>query len=394
MFEMLRMIPQSLRTYREGIQIAEQSLYAGHPLLVAMYSAELKVLQLTDGDEQDIEELQKKLNATASGANAMVDNILESMHLKEYSAFVLPPAPPSDDDRKSKLPIAAIRNTLIAIVLLGAIGAASYVGLKHEAKKNEEKAQLQISKTFVGQSFESADGQLKLDFSAPGRVDAVIGGVRRDLPIEILPPDAQLSDDSHTDLRRSFKQLPNAMLADDGDLLYAKDSPDSKVVARVSAVAAAAQKYYDEHKEYPTTVQQLVDIDPKIKGNTVTGQEDEPVLFPGGKDRDWTGASEPTLGGTLRAGYMLSGEQPLAPGAVHCYTFLSGDKYQKEGVRCTAFFIRASNTEGKLLPHGSAKVFVGAMLMGGVPKIAGIYKATEPDAQTNPLQLVKVIPRK
>ena len=394
MSEMLRMIPQSLMTYREGIRIGEQSLYAGHPLLIAMYSAELKILQLTDGDEQEIEVLQKKINASAPGANSMADNILESMRLKEYGSFVLPPAPKSDADRKFKLPIAAIRNTLIAVVLLGAIGAAAYVGMKHEAQKKQEKTELQLAKTFVGQSFESADGQLKLLFSVPGRVNSVIDGVHRDLPIEILPADAQLSDDSHTDLRRSFKRLPKAMLADDGDLLYAQDSPDSKVVARVSAIASAAQKYYDEHKEYPTTADQLAEVDPKIKENSVTGQEDEPVFIAGGKERDWAGGSEPALGGTLRAGYLLSGEQPLAPGAVHCYTFLSGDKYQKEGVKCTAFFIRASNTEGKLLPHSSGKFFVGAMLMGAQPKIAGLYKAREPDAQTNPLQLVKLIPEK
>lgn len=78
------------------------------------------------------------------------------------------------------------------------------------------------------------------------------------------------------------------------------------------------------------------------------------------------------------------------PGSVHCYTFLTGDKYQ-EGVKCQGFFIRASDGNGKLLSQGASKTFVAVMLAGRESEVAGVYHPKLPGPLSSPLQLVRII---
>lgn len=392
MLEMQGRLDDAIVAYEEGVALAEQSLYAGHPLLNVFYEALLNVLRESKADPAQVDQLLRKLNTVTAG-NVVAGNLLESMNLKDYKSLSYKaPAEPADAAPKQpiKLPIAAIRNFTIGIIALALVGGGIYYGVTHmEKKKEEQKQQAEVSQ-YDGKVFESADGQDKLTFLFGGKVDSVIDGVKRELPVTVLPPGSEFSSGGMLADSRSFRETAAGMLADDGRLLYGDSSPDVKVIARMKAVAEAAQKYFAEHKEYPQNAKELTDIDPKLLDNPVSNAPDEIVVINAGKERDWTPEEAPPIVATLQKGALLPDEPEPAPGAVRCYYYLTGDKWV-EGVKCLGFFIRVADVNGKFLPgHQLAKAFVAALINGKEPHIAGLYNPVAPPADDQ-IKAVKII---
>jgi tetratricopeptide (TPR) repeat protein len=390
--EMGRTNQLSANMYDDAMNMAEQSLYTGHPLLIAIYVAYKEMLQRTAGAPELIEALTKKSERVAGADQGVGADILDSMRLRDYVALVAPEPPPEPEPvpEPIKLPIALIRNVCIGIVLLGAIGAAVVFGTQHHEKHAEQQKQQSMAKTYEGQIFESADGEQKLVFLAGGNVDSVLDGIKRKLPMKVLPPGSEFSSGGNIEHSRSFKHVNDSLMADDGRILYSENASEGKIVARVKTIAKAAQTYFDEHKEYPKQAAELSNIDPKILDNPFTQANDEISVIEAGKERDWTPDQEPDIVPTLESGKLIAGERTLAPGAVHCYLFYTGDKYV-EGVKCLGFFIRACDANGKFLAGEPGKAFVAQMIAGREPHIAGIFTA-KPAKDADPtVSLLKII---
>ncbi len=287
---------------------------------------------------------------------------------------------------------------VIVACLLGA-GAGAFVwnqnNIRLQQVQKEEAAQKTLVNSFSGQIFESADGQDKLNFLADGKVDVTWDGVKQTAQLTVLQPNSEFSaTGSNIGHALWFKQIPDAMLCDDNRHLYDKKSTLHVLLDRAQLTAAAAKEYFEKHKEYPQTGKEIEEINPAVKDNPITHQQDEISVVSAGKERDWNAQSTPAGAKSLKDGQLLQNEPPLAPGAVHCYYFEAGDKYL-EGVKRMGFFIRLCGPDGKFLPtKGNRSVYVGEMVGTNVPEIAGLYVAREATAEDRKIDTVKVIPAK
>ena len=403
MLELGGMTEQALSGYAAAMAIAEQSLYEGHPVRAVIYVSYLELLQKTgSGNVQLLSSLNRKVQS-AGGDIQLGAIMLDAMHLREFIGMVraetTPAEQPSLLDQEistgeappAKVPVKLIAIVAGIILLAGIGGAALFISSKQASEKKVEKAKVSwLNKSFDGQTFESASGQDKLIFLSGGKVETVLDGVKRDLPATVLPPDSELISAAGRSVRL-FKRVPDGMLADNARMLYAEGAPQRAIIQRVKNIALAAEKYYQEHKEYPKTAKDITDIDASVAENPVSKTQEDPLFFDAGKERDWDQRKTPVIADDLEAGHPMTGESQKAPGSVHCYTFYTGDKYV-EGIKCVAFFMRPVGLDGRWLPGAAAgSAYCVTMVAGCQPNVAGISTPRDPvegDAQVTGIKVI------
>lgn len=401
MFEMSGNFQESAAAYDGAVQLAERSLYAGHPMLNMIYSHYAEMLRRSRGDANIAKGLDKKVSE--SGTSGFKDNVLESqLNLKSYDTLVMEPipepvepTPPEEEGPPPKPMISkeAWRNSAIFIVAISVLSAAGYVVWRVQQIKTVVTQQQKIASKFDGKIYTSADGLDRVEFLKGGTADVIIHGVHRKLPITGLPSNTMLSA-SLTGAERNYRQTADTLEADDGIKLYEQGDPEIPILERMKHVVEAAQKFYDEHKEYPTTLKELTDIDPKLTDNTVTGNPEEMPVINAGKERDWD-ADDPTdapeIEKKLHSQDLLDGEPAFTPGAIHCYVYFNGTRFEG-GEKAKGFFLRAGDRDGKPLPgHRPGSAFVASMLGGRPPILFGITTPREPQASDPTLRVINVI---
>jgi tetratricopeptide (TPR) repeat protein len=387
--------------YSEALEVAQQSLYPDHPLTNSIASSYLDMVKRSSGAQELIARLSAKVNNAGKG---IADSVFDSQHIREIEVLLPRPKPKQvaasgEEGKKISITIPpgvikAVGIACIVCLVLAGVGAGVQFFTKQAKEKSEQAAKKAKLDAFTGKFYESIDGQDQLSFLPEGKVDSVVNGVKRALPFVVLAPGSAFSSGGMLGRSRSFQQVEDGMRADDGAMLYLKGSKGDGMVDRVRAIAAAAQKYFETHKEYPESAKDLFDLDQRVSVNAVTLSQDLIPVMDAGKERDWTPDTTPDVVQTLLYGTLLRGEPPLAPGAVHCYYFATGDKYL-EGVKRLAFFIRACDPQGKFLSgENLEKSFVGILINGRPPNIAGLSQPSDPTSSDAPVELIKIIPSK
>ncbi|HEY9778189.1 MAG TPA: tetratricopeptide repeat protein [Planktothrix sp.] len=406
MFEMLGDLTSAYGAYDGAVVLGESSLYKGHPLLHTIYSQYAEMVRRSRGAPELYKMLDEKSAEAVAGGGSLGDNVLDTMNVREYMEMhmeevALPepepePEPEPPPPRPPLLTPKQLVGVLVVIVIIGAIVTAMHFAQQAmEDKKKVEAVKATIA-LFAGKSYESIDGLDKLTFQQDGSVDSVVDGVKRKLKFFGLPPGSSFSSGPIANAR-GFMETPDGMQADDGKMLYGQSAPERAMIDRLRAVASAAEKYYEEHKQYPMTMKELAAADPDVAKNPVTNSNDDVVFVDAGKDRDWNpddAREVPPPVEALIDSQLLPHEASLSPGAVHCYTYSNGDAYTG-GEKCKGLFIRGCDANGKFLPgQRPGQAYVAQMIGGRTPLLAGLYQPKEPSANDPKITIVKVIEAK
>jgi hypothetical protein len=234
-----------------------------------------------------------------------------------------------------------------------------------------------------------------VSFLADGKVDVTWEGIKQSAQLTVLPPNSEFSaTGGNIGHAIWFKQGPDEMRCDDNRLLYDKNSPMHALLDRAQVIAAAAKEYFNNHQQYPENGKELAEVNPAVRDNPITHQQDDISVIGAGKERDWNAQEAPAGAASLADGQLLQGEAPLTPGAVHCYYFEAGDKYL-EGVKRMGFFLRVCGPDGKFLPaKDKQRVYVGELVGKNVPHVAGLFVPRDATAEDRKIDTVKVIPAK
>jgi len=140
----------------------------------------------------------------------------------------------------------------------------------------------------------------------------------------------------------------DAVVDQDGRILYAWRSPESEVIDETSIITNAVKTFYEQNRRYPQSLSECTL--PSFK-NPLSGQLDPPnyqkVVF---GDRKWSTArslsESSTFYTSLRNGAAWPNEPTLKPCSVNCCTVVmvseAGEFYD--------FLIRGSDRYGKSLP--------------------------------------------
>jgi hypothetical protein len=409
--EMLGDLDGANAGYADTMEWAEKSLYQGHPLRTLLYDSYAEMIQRSLGDPNFQQVLHDKYDESReSGGNMVPDTLLDSLHLRGYEPLHMeqmitqeeqdeaaapePQEPVIPPEFYSMLGKAALLGTKLAVV--AAIGFGIYYGamtaLNRYTAQQDHARQVKFAVRYDGKTYDSADGYYKLAFGHNATVDTVIEGVHRTLPLEGVEPTRMFSNTTAPHAR-VFKDEGDVMQSDDGHALYLVGTPNRGVVERINLVAAAAQKFYDEHQEYPHELKDLVAEDPNVANNPITGTPDDISFLNIAHERDWDANDLTREMNTLTSPDLLKDEPALAPGVVHCYT-TAGDKYL-EGVKCKGFFIRACDSQGQFLPSSlPGKVFVVEQVEGHPANVAGLFTPNEPPKGDQKVKLLKIIPQK
>jgi hypothetical protein len=306
-----------------------------------------------------------------------------------------PPEPVIPPEFYSLLGRVALLGVKLAVVAAIGFGIYYYAmtSLNRYNAQQDHARQVKFAVRYDGKTYDSADGSYKLAFGHDATVDTVIEGVHRSLPVEGVEPTRTFSN-STAPHACVFKDDGDIMQSDDGHALYLVGTPNRGVVERIKLVAAAAQKFYDEHQEYPHELKDLVAEDPNVANNPITGTPDDISFLNIAHERDWNASDLARELSTLSSPDPLKDEPAPAPGVVHCYTTMAGDKYL-EGVKCKGFFIRACDSQGQFLPDSTpGKVFVVEQVEGRPANVAGLFTPTEPPKGDQKVTLIKIIPQK
>jgi hypothetical protein len=408
--EMLGDLDGANAGYADTMEWAEKSLYQGHPLRTLLYDSYGEMIQRSLGDPNFLQVLHDKYEESKdAGGNMVPDTLLDSLHLRGYEPLHMeqmsneeeeaaPPPPPEPlipPEFYSLLGKVALLGAKLAVVAGIGFGIYYYAmtSLNRYNAQQDHARQVKFALRYDGKTYDSADGSYKLAFGHDAKVDSVIEGVHRSLPVEGIEPTRTFSN-STSPHACVFKDNGDIMQSDDGHALYLVGTPNRGVVERIKLVAAAAQKFYDEHQEYPHELKDLVAEDPNVANNPITGTPDDISFLNIAHERDWDANDLARELNTLSSRDPLKDEPAPAPGVVHCYTTMAGDKYL-EGVKCKGFFIRACDSQGQFMPDSTpGKVFVVEQVEGRPANVAGLFTPTEAPKGDKKVTLIKIIPQK
>lgn len=275
-----------------------------------------------------------------------------------------------------KVHVAKVAKIVAPILAIALLGIASTMLLK-QSTAPRAVAIPSFALNLVGKSFSTADDVVTVQ---PDRKDASISGaLRRTSKIHYWSGDL---NDEISLVKGEFKNskwlfpCQEGLKDEKGVLLYAKDSPERKVVAVMNDVAEQAAQYFITNHDYPSFSTNLTK--PGYT-NPFTKAAEEVAVF-SGVDNRAEGAVNSKLDIELRNSKKYNNETPLHPGAVHALSIIGQPEFSGEdnnyNWQTHCFYVRACGRDGKYLSGSVPKQAFVLTLKNGQPMRANAQEAT------------------
>ncbi|HNB22259.1 MAG TPA: tetratricopeptide repeat protein [Candidatus Melainabacteria bacterium] len=217
----------------------------------------------------------------------------------------------------------------VTIAVLGAIGYLVFLGYQQFTKRSSltpppaagvetPPADLSFVKTYT-----SIDGKRKVKIAGDNRGVVVLGG--KDMNAQIFQGSdvwkAEGANSSKQPLKLNFLESQGALIADDGSVLYAEDSPEVKTRDAMKSVAKGLRNSFLMRGFFPQNADELAQAQVTYK-NAVTGKIEPPIIQVYRGEQGWN-ASNPdeksTFETSFEAGNLWTNEPPFLPGSVHVF---------------------------------------------------------------------------
>ena len=375
----------------DSINLANELLDPGHPLVPVAYRMHLGLLQKTNAPLGEIENFEARMKEAENAPAGRVDISDEIASHVNYltGSFNLDNIEKQRQMRQARRKIAsnrdfgesrrgrmALKPIGMALALIATIGIAGggYVLYQTNQKKaeSETKAPEPIfekpvitkrMKPFLEQTFTSADGMKSIKIREDGIVEYKIGNKTRSLSWREGAPAtdfiSQIKETFNNSKSYSFKRTAQGFVDEDGTVLYESEAPDLVIVKEMSRLADLAKYYYTSWgSKYPAKRDNFSRMGPNINLDNPLGSGMKPLVRLRQFNKE---EGQIVLEQTLEefaAGKALfppDGKLKEHPGLIECMSLRPFDQ-EDDMAEGTSFLIRAYGKDGKFISGSRGEV--------------------------------------
>lgn len=381
--EKLNEAEDALRFYRRALEVAQVSLFIGHPVLTSLLESYLAFLKRSQGDSGmavDIEkklklcreryteeELSKIMGSPDKQAQAMGRGgaSVVSSPIEEEPEEALPMDHPLYE---GKTPQSSMKSAIIMVVsivvLVGLLGGGIYFG----ASMGESP---EYSCVKAGQKFSTLDGDKQVTVQADHSVDMTLNGGTQKVQCKTLSNPASgllFAVRDFAGKEPLYVRSGNVLSDPSGIVLFATEAPEWQTQQAMKRVATTIQLYVKKNGKMPDRLEELIEFETKLEfANPFSGMRNLPAVSSGtygpGGDADKIQdvlIKTKSLDTRKLDTKLLSLSLPkvVAPGAVLALCLQGDDK------KPSSFFIVGADKNGDLFHNCNNS---GALIIRGKP---------------------------
>lgn len=371
---------EALRFYRRALEVAQVSLFIGHPILTSLLESYLAFLKRSQGDSGMAVDIEKKLKLSRERySEEELSKIMGSTDKAAAAprAGMNSPISHHDEDPEEAVPVdhplyegKLPQNNLLGlvwmigtiIVVLGLAGAGIYFGASLG-----ESAETACVK--VGEKFSTIDGDKDIAIQANHSVEMNLNGQSHKVTSKTLSNPASGLMFAVTDFagKQPLYVRSGSVITDpSGIVLYSSSAPEWQTVQAMKRVASTIQLYVNKNHKMPDRLEELIEFETKLEfANPFSGMRNLPAVSSGtygeGGDAD---KIEEALVNTTKLDtrkidsklISLSLPKVVSPGAVLAICLEGDDK------KPSSFFVVGADKSGQLFRNCKN---TGALVMRG-----------------------------
>lgn len=369
---------EALRHYRRALEVAQVSLFIGHPILTSMLESYLAFLKRSQGDTGLAVDIEKKLKMSRERyTEEELSKIMGSTDKAQSGRSSSAPQEPQDDEPQEvdvdhplyegKKPANNLMSLVwmigTIIIVFGLAGAGVYLG----AQLGEAP---EYSCVKVGQKFSTIDTDKEIAVQTK-EVDMTVNGTTSKVKLRTLSNPASglmFAVSDFAGKQPLYVRTGNVITDPSGTLLYATEAPEWQTVKAMKRVAATIKLYVEKNHKMPDRLEELIEFETKLEfANPFSGMRNLPAVSSGtyGSDGDAEKVQEALINtkqlDTRKLGaslLTLSLPKVVAPGAVLAIC-LQGDEKKP-----SSFFIVGADRNGQLFRNCKNS---GALVLRGAP---------------------------
>ncbi|MBX9950547.1 MAG: tetratricopeptide repeat protein [Candidatus Obscuribacterales bacterium] len=368
---------EALRFYRRALEVAQVSLFIGHPVLTSLLESYLAFLKRSQGDSGMAVDIEKKLKMSreryteeelskimgspdkqAQGRNAPQEPVEEEAHSVDVDHPLYEGKVPSNSI------MGLVWVIVIVIVSLGLSGAGIYFG----AQLGEGP---QYACVKSGQKYSTLDDDKQLNFTSNNSVDMILSGKTNKISCRTLSNPASglmfaISD--FAGKQPLYVKTGEVITDPTGMLLYTSEAPEWQTINAMRRVASTIKLYVAKYHKMPEQLEEVIAFETKLYyNNPFSGMRNLPSVSSGtyGPDGNVEKVQE-VLVATKQLDtrkldpklLTLSLPKVVAPGAVLAIC-LQGDEKKP-----SSFFVVGADRTGQLFRNCDNS---GALVLRGEP---------------------------
>lgn len=312
--EKAKRFSEAKRASQESIDLANDLLDPGHPLVSVGYRMHLSLLQKTNAPNSEIESIERELNEldktpakdiTVSdevsehvnylSGSFKLENIEKQRKMNQARERMTRGQMPSETKRFNMMPVVV---TVILLIVVGGGGAAFYfMGMGNSPDstasdtttsdgKTPDKTQAPISKAmqpYIGKTLTSADGLKTMTIGEDHSLKYTLAGDSKTLKWKEGDPKKNLVGNLSNMVQNKTTylliQTHQGFMDPDKTILYNEDAPDLKVVKEMKHITELANFYYSKFgKKYPSSASRFDKLGPNIKLKNPLGKGMKPLV--------------------------------------------------------------------------------------------------------------------
>lgn len=340
-YESLSLLDECEPYYKLADELAKRHLSADHPLRETIAEGYAHLISRAKKRKEKVVEIMDSFRTTKERGpvSRQPAQEEEDESVEEELAELKEPAPqerhsaPAYKDLREKSTSyessAESMQMLATIIVLGALGFLVFLGYQQFSKRTvsappppkvveTQPAVLEFVKTYA-----SLDGKRKVKIAKGNR--GVVVFADKEINAQVFQGSelwkAGSANSADDRLRLNFVESQGCLIADDGSVLYAEDSPDFKTRDAMQSVAKALRKSYLLRGFFPQNADELGQAQVTYK-NPVSGKVESPIIQVYRGEQGWN-ASDPeektTFETSFEAGNLWTNEPPFLPGSVHVF---------------------------------------------------------------------------
>lgn len=281
---------EALRFYRRALEVAQVSLFIGHPVLTSLLESYHAFLKRSQGDSGMAADIEKKLKMSreryteeelskimgspdkqAQGRNAPQEPVEEEAHIVDVDHPLY----------EGKVPNNSIMGVVWVVVVVVAVIGMAGAGIYFGAQLGEGP---QYACVKTGQKFLTLDEDKQINVSANNSVDMTLNGATSKVNCRTLSNPASGLMFAITDFagKQPLYVKTGEVISDPaGVLLYASDAPEWQTIQAMKGVATTIKLYVAKNKKMPEQLEELIELKNPEYHNPFSGMRNLPAVSSG-----------------------------------------------------------------------------------------------------------------
>lgn|GEM_PF-3940891 len=368
---------EALRFYRRALEVAQVSLFIGHPVLTSLLESYLAFLKRSQGDSGLAVDIEKKLKMSRERYTEEELSKIMGSPDKQAQGRNAPQEPLEEEAQavdvdhplyEGKVP----NNSMMGLVWLIVIVVVSFslagAGIFFGAQIGEGAQHACVK---AGQKFLTLDEDKQINVTSNNSVDMTLNGTSSKVTCRTLsnPASGLMFAISDFGGKQPLYVKTGEVITDPkGMLLYTSEAPEWQTIKAMKRVASTIKLYVAKNKKMPEQLEELIEFETKLEyHNPFSGMRNLPAVSSGtyGPEGNVEKVQE-VLVATKQLDtrkldsklLSLSLPKVVAPGAVLAICLQGDDK------KPSSFFVVGADRTGQLFRNCDN---TGALVLRGEP---------------------------